>query len=102
MFEGLSEVFINAFAKPKQVDHQVQEIRSQLGTFQEHVTSADKLHAKLVKLRRDVAFDTAAFGDAMISLGLMETDVKEPLTAFGQGLTDLAELDREKVNTSNT
>ncbi|KAI8927651.1 hypothetical protein BC831DRAFT_451720 [Entophlyctis helioformis] len=101
VFESLGDVFLNAFAKVRKPDERFMEIKETVDKFEQNLVSIEKLHSKILKAQTDLATDFAEFGSAITSLGMMETQISQPLADFGNRSPAYSQTLKDKVNTED-
>lgn len=110
LFEGISEVLINAFSKVKKPDEKFLELMKEVDTFEGNLNAVGKFHSKLIKHQYGITYEGTVifclielernlveFGNSVTALGVMETQVTSPLTDFGTIIRNVTFLLKEKV-----
>ncbi|EGF78759.1 hypothetical protein BATDEDRAFT_35712 [Batrachochytrium dendrobatidis JAM81] len=83
VFENLGDVFLNAFSKVRKPDERFVDIKEAVEKFEQNLINVEKLHSRLLKHQTGLAADYLEFGSSITSLGMMETQVSQPLSNFG-------------------
>jgi sorting nexin-4 len=95
VFDSLSDVLINAFAKVKSRNEKFISIEQQVSKFDQNLTLVEKPHSKLLKSLHDISSNYEELAQAVLSLAAMETQITEPLESFSNRLPNYASLVRE-------
>ncbi|KAL2919983.1 intercellular trafficking and secretion [Polyrhizophydium stewartii] len=99
VFENISDVFLNAFSKVRKPDERFTEIKESIDKFEQNLINVEKMHSRLLKFQMDLATDLADFGSSLTSLGMMETQISQPLTEFGNRIPAHSQTLKEKTFT---
>ncbi|KAI8903543.1 hypothetical protein EDD86DRAFT_214672 [Gorgonomyces haynaldii] len=101
VLENLSEALINAFVKVKRPDERFIEVKESVTKFEQNLLNIEKLHTKLLKIENDLFTDFSDLGGSLVSFGMMETQITEPLNAFGTRLPNYAQYFKDKSETED-
>ncbi|KAH9250188.1 hypothetical protein BASA81_011996 [Batrachochytrium salamandrivorans] len=97
VFENIGDVFLNAFSKIRKPDERFVEIKEAVDKFEQNLANVEKLHSRLIKHQAGLAADYIEFGSSVTSLGMMETQVSQPLGDFGNRTPAYSQAITEKI-----
>ncbi|KAJ3299302.1 intercellular trafficking and secretion [Borealophlyctis nickersoniae] len=97
VFENLGDVFLNAFSKVKKPDDRFVEFKESIDKFEENLSTVEKLHSKLLRQQMDLEQDLAEFEGCIGTLGVMETQITQPLAEFANTVRNVCGVLTEKV-----
>ncbi|GAA5849754.1 hypothetical protein JCM3766R1_000251 [Sporobolomyces carnicolor] len=91
LLDNLSDTLLNAFTKLKKPDPRFTQIRHELDTFDEGLTSIERFAARSkTRLGHDLANDYEEFANSVQGLGYLESGMTEPLMRFERSLVDVS------------
>ncbi|TPX35947.1 hypothetical protein SmJEL517_g01706 [Synchytrium microbalum] len=95
VIDNLSDTLMNAFAKVKKPDERFVELRDVIEKFEENLKTVEKLTNNLEKHQTEQ--DMMEFSGCMTTLGIMETQITSPLSAFAETFKNVASVLKKKI-----
>ncbi|GAA5999865.1 uncharacterized protein JCM10292_003513 [Rhodotorula paludigena] len=88
VLDTLSDTLLNAFAKLKKPDERFVAIRQHLDSFEEGLSSLERLAARSKTRMSDLSGDYEDLAVSVQGLGYLESGITEPLMRFERALVD--------------
>ncbi|GAA5899146.1 uncharacterized protein JCM6883_005122 [Sporobolomyces salmoneus] len=102
LLDNISDTLLNAFTKLKKPDPRFTQIRSQLDSFEEGLSSIERLGSRSKTRLGDLSNDYEDFAVSIQGLGYLESGITEPLMRFERSLIDFSSSLKSSSTTSSS
>ncbi|TPX43014.1 hypothetical protein SeLEV6574_g05293 [Synchytrium endobioticum] len=102
VLDNISDTLMNAFVKVKKPDERFVELRDVIDKYEDNLKNVEKLTNSLEKHQEDLEQDMTEFSGCMTTLGIMETQITNPLMEFASTVKNVANVLKEKIEHEET
>lgn len=85
MLEGVTDTFLNAFAKMSQPDNEMQEVKERVNKLEENLAQVERVLSKVTRKQGDISNDFQEFSEQLLKLSALEKNLETEISSIANG-----------------